>query len=91
MMQDDEPVGERHDGLHHVLDDEEAHAGGVHAADERDDLVDLRRVEAGHDLVEEEELGPGGEAARHLEPLSIGQRERPRGDVPLRPEPDETR
>ena len=83
VVQHDEPVGERHDRLHHVLDDEQAHAGGVHAADERDDLVDLRRIEPGHDLVEQEELRPGGEAARHLEPLPIRQRERPRGDVPL--------
>src|SRR6266446_314402 len=45
------------------------------AADEADDLLDLRRIEPGHDLVEQQQLGSRGEAAGHLEALAVGQRQ----------------
>src|SRR5215472_15331349 len=44
-------------------------------ADEADDLLDLRRIEPRHGLVEEQHVGPGREAPRDLETLAIGEGE----------------
>ncbi len=48
---------------------------GVELAQEADHHVDLRRAEARHDLVEQQQLGFGRESARHFELLAVGQGE----------------
>src|SRR5512138_811238 len=74
-VEDEDAVRERHDPLHHVLDDDAGDPEAADAAHEVHGLLHLGGREPGHDLVEEEEAGPRGERARHLEPLLLGDRE----------------
>src|SRR5262249_15836116 len=83
VVEDHDALGQPHHGRHDVLDDDEPESLRVEGADEGDHLAQLRGVEAGHPLVEEEEPRPRGEGARALEPLAEpdGQRaSRARGE-----------
>src|SRR5262252_1646636 len=62
------PVGERHDHLHHVLHHADRQAElAVYAAHELHGRRGLERREAGHGLVQQEQARLGGEGARDLE------------------------
>ena len=67
--------GERHDRPHDVLDQEDRDAARVDRAAELDDPLGLGRRQPGHHLVEQQQPGLGGQRARQLEPLALGQRE----------------
>ena len=44
----------RHDRPHHVLDDDDGQAALRKFSNKRDGLVDLGRIEPGHDLIEQQ-------------------------------------
>ena len=62
---------------------------GVDPADHRDRVVDLRRVEPGQRLVEQQHLGALRERAGHLQQLPFVQVERGRVGVGEVVEPDD--
>ena len=77
VLEDRDPLGDAHDHLHVVLDEEHGHALLVaDLLDERRELGGLLRVHARGRLVEEEELRVRRERARDLEPPLIAVRER---------------
>ncbi len=57
-------------------------------AHDADDFLDFDWIETGHDLVEQQQLGPGCQGARKLEPLAPGQRERVGAHVELSAQTD---
>ncbi len=57
-------------------------------ANQPDDRLDLRRIQARHHLVEEEQRRLGRQRPRQLETLALGQGQRPRRDMLARGEPD---
>src|SRR5581483_1878356 len=65
-------VREAGHGLHDMFGHEESDPAISDGADEGDELRHLRRVEAGHHLVEQQEAWLGGERAGKLEPLAPG-------------------
>ena len=66
--------GQRHDRAHDVLDQQDGEAGAlVELAQEGHHDVDLGGPQPGHHLVEQQQLGLGGERARHFEALAVGQ------------------
>src|SRR6266542_1169057 len=71
----DDPMGERHHRAHIVLDQEHGDTFRVDAGDQSYHCIDLGGIEPGHDLVEQEQRWLGGEGARELEPLAVGQGE----------------
>src|SRR5450759_1414172 len=74
-MDHDEPVRDPHDRLHDMLDHEERHPAPIDREDQLHRLLDLGLIEAGHDLVEKEELGVHGERLGELETLEVGNRQ----------------
>jgi hypothetical protein len=77
VVQHDDVLRERHHGAHHVLDEQDREPlGAVELAEHLDHLVALGGPQAGHHLVEQQQLRPGGERARDLQPLAVGQRQR---------------
>jgi hypothetical protein len=58
-----------------MLDDNHGHPFLPELTDELHHLLDLRRVEAGHDLVEKKKLGPGGKGLAELQALLVFQGE----------------
>src|SRR6266540_3570871 len=75
VVEDQDPVREGHDALHHVLDDDASDPPRPDAPDQVDGFLHFRWGQPGHHLVEEEELGPGGERAGHLQALLLGHGE----------------
>src|SRR5712692_2836078 len=75
-VEDDRAAADSDDHTHHVLDQQDCHAGGMYRPDHLERLVDLDVVEPRHDLVQQQQLRPGRHRARDLEPLAIGDRER---------------
>ena len=76
---------ERHDRAHDMLGEEKRHAGIAREFGEgRDHGVDLGRTQTRHHLVEQQDLGLGGERARRFEALALGQREARAGESALR-------
>ena len=71
-----DPLGDAHDELHVVLDEQDRELQVVpHLADEADELERLLRVHPGGGLVQEQELGLGGERTGDLEPPLVAVRE----------------
>src|SRR5438270_8122413 len=83
------PIGEAHDHLEDVLDDDDGDASLADAPDDLDGGGDLRFVEAAHHLVEEQEARRKRERLGDLEPLASGLRERGGGFVGALLHPEE--
>ena len=66
------PVGQVHHRLHHMFDQENGHAGIANALDDSDDLVDLRRVQAGHHFVKKQQARPGCQGPRQFKAFATG-------------------
>ena len=78
-VNDVDAVGNVHDEIHVVLDEQDGHVELVaDAADELGELVRLLRVHAGSRLVEHQELRMRRQRAGDLQPalLAVGQRRR---------------
>src|SRR5574341_744026 len=76
MVEHDDLLRQRHNGLHYMLDENDGHAVVlIHVADETDHLVAFGWPQAGQHLIEQEQFWLGGEGARDFEALTIGQRE----------------
>src|SRR6059036_3873290 len=84
VVDDDHPVDDRHQLLELVLDHQHRGTFGmqpaeaaapVQAADRPGKQLRLGRVQAAERLVEQQQLGLGGDRARHLEPLEIALRQ----------------
>ena len=87
VVQDADVLGERHHRAHHVLDQEDRGAVlAVEVAEHLDHLVALGGTQPSHHFIEQQQLRPRGERARHLEALAVRQRERRCGQVALRAE-----
>src|SRR4051812_17043369 len=71
-MDDEEPIGEIADRLHHVLDDEDGDVAIAHLPDQLDHLVHLDVVEPGHYLVEEQDFWMQRERLGKLQAFAIG-------------------
>ena len=71
MVEHDDMAGDRHDRAHHMLDDDDGEPPLRQLPDQRDRLVDLGRIEPGHDLVQQQDARPGGECACHLQPALV--------------------
>ena len=78
---DDDRRGDRHDRFHQVLDDDERDATSVDGANEIERLLDLGGIEAGHHLVEQQDLRIERERLGDLEPLAIGNRQLACGSI----------
>src|SRR5882672_4675034 len=85
----DRPPANPDDHPHDVLDQQHRHARRVHGPNHVERLVDLHVVEARHNLIQQQKLGPGRHRARHLEPLAIRDRERRHRMTCLRPKADQ--
>ena len=72
VMQHQNTVGELADSPHNVFHHENTHTPSANLPDDLDHLIDLNRVEAGHDLVEQKEFRPHCKRLGELEPLWIG-------------------
>jgi len=81
--QHDDPPRQIHQRPHDVLDHQERDALAPEPPDQRHGALGLRRVEPGHQLVEQQEPRRGGERARQLEALEVDQRELRRQAVRL--------
>ena len=78
---------QRHHRAHHVLDQQDGEAlARLQVAEHLDHLVALGRPQAGHHLVEQQQLRARRERARDFQPLAVGQGERGGGQVALRGE-----
>ena len=76
VVEHGDPVADAHDHLHVVLDQQDGQAQTLaKLADEVGQLARLLRVHAGGRLVEQEELGLGGQGPGDLEPslVAVGQ------------------
>src|ERR1035437_10235581 len=62
MGKHDDPFAERYHGHHNVLDEQNRHPGLVDFPDQRDALFGFRVVEAGHDLIEQQQVGFGSQS-----------------------------
>ena len=76
FRQHEDVLGETHHRLHHVLDHQDGDAAVAQAADHRHDVADLRRVQAGQHLVEQQQLRLGRQRPRQLQPLAAGDGQR---------------
>src|SRR5262249_42884364 len=74
--EDEHMFGEAHHRLHDVLDHQDGNAASAQIADNWNDISDLRRVEPGQNLVQQQQLGIGCERPRKLEPLAPGDGQR---------------
>src|SRR5437764_1053895 len=82
VVQDDDTVGETHDEIHVVLDDDERQPQLVaQPCDELHERPRLGGIEAARRLVEQEAARLGGQRPRELEPFLPAKRQRPPLDV----------
>ena len=79
----------RHDGAHHMLDDDDGEAAARQLADQRDSLVDLRRIEPRHHLVEQQQPRLRRQRPRHFKPALVDGREIARRRALARRQADE--
>ena len=89
VIQHDHAVGHGHDRAHHVLDDDDRQPARGELSEQRHGLIDLRRIESGHDLVEQQQLGLRRQSPRHLQPSLIDRREIARRGLFASAEPHE--
>lgn len=64
----DGAVDQRHHDFHDVLDHQDSNAGLAHLADQCHARLRLKRGEPREALVEQQQLGLGGQRTRHFEP-----------------------
>src|SRR2546425_322933 len=87
VMEDDETLGEGHDHLHVVLDDQERHATLSHQCSARSDRrVRFQLAHARRRLVEEEEPRTRGQRSGQVDALQDAERQVPGQHVPVRAE-----
>ena len=82
VLEDDHPVGQ-HEGVEDVVGDDDGPAAGEDALEEPAEQRGGMDVERGHGLVEEQQVGVGGEGAGHGHPLGLSAGElsgAPRGE-----------
>src|SRR5947208_13997322 len=90
VVEDDDPLGERHDDLHDVLDHAERQPEpGVDPPHQVHRGRRLRGRQPRHGLVEQEQTRLGAERPRDLEPFLVGQSQVRREPLRLRREPGE--
>ena len=89
MIEHDDVARDRHDRAHHMLDDDDGQARLRELSDQRHRLIDLRRVEPGHDLVEQQDARLRRQRARHFQPALVDGGEVLRRRLFLRRETDE--
>ena len=75
LVQHVDALGQRRDGLHDVLDQQDGDARIADRADHLDDLGDLGRIEPRHHLVEQQQARTGGERTGELQALAAGDGE----------------
>ena len=76
-----DPVGEAHDQVHVVLDEEDGHLEGLaNPADQRPELHHFLVIQPAGRLVEQQQPRARGKCARQLDPLH-----RPEGEASCRP------
>jgi len=73
VVQNQNALRQGHDSLHHVFDQKDGDPARVDGPNQLDEAAGLRRVEAGHDLVEEEHSRAGRQCARQFQSLPVGQ------------------
>ena len=73
MIQHRDPVGQRHDCAHHMLDKNDGRAALAYLADQRDGLVDLARCQAREHFVEQHQARPQCQRARQFQELALVQ------------------
>ena len=76
LVEDIGLLGEAHDGLHHMLDQQNGDAGIADLADDRDDFDDFAGDESRHDLVEQQEFRFRRQRAGEFEALAPGNSQR---------------
>src|SRR3989475_7207559 len=86
-VEDDDPLTHADDHTHHVFDEDDGHAGVANGAHDVERVVDLDVVEAGHDLVEQQQPGPGRHGPGDLESLAVGNRQGADGLIRLLAQP----
>ena len=80
-MQHQQPIDQRGERVHHVLDPDDGDAATADRPDQLDQrLAFMLRQAAGH-LVEKENARTGGESARELQPLAVKERQTSGGPV----------
>ena len=77
-VDDEQPVGDRQQRVHHVLDPDHRHALRLDALQLVHQLARLVLGQPAGDLVEQQQLRPRGQRARQLEPLAVQQGQRRR-------------
>src|SRR5262245_51721244 len=87
--QDDDPIREVEEGPHDVLNEHQRRALGVDPPDDPHRVRGLGRSQPGHELVEQEEVGPGGQGASQLEPAPVDEAQACRREVSPALEADE--
>src|SRR5512142_60243 len=83
VVQDDDPVRNGHDHFHVVFDDHDGDSLLFDLSDDRDGLVELRRVQPRTGFIQEQELWPRGERTRNLEALSFSERQAFRKNIAI--------
>jgi len=86
-VDDEEPVGQRQQRVHDMLDPDHRDAGGLDARELAHQFLRLVFCQAPGDLVEQQQLRLRGQRARQLEALAIQESQRRRGPVRLRGQP----
>ena len=71
MMEHDNPVTQIGDGFHHVFDHHDCNLSVAYALDQVARRGDLRRVQAGHHFIEQQELRLHRKGARNFQTLSF--------------------
>ena len=72
--------GQRRHRPHDMLDQQDRQPVAVELAQDRHDTVGFGRPQPGHDFIEQQQLRPGRQRARHLEALAVGE-SKARGDL----------
>jgi starvation-inducible outer membrane lipoprotein len=57
-----------------VLNHEERHSGFPYPLQKADDLINLRRIQSSHSLIQQQEFRLGGQCRREAEALAIDYR-----------------
>ena len=74
-----QPIGEPHDEVHVVLDEQDRHALGLQRAQQPRELLLFEIAQARGGLVEQQQRGIGGERARDLDDALLAERQAARG------------
>ena len=89
QVQSHDPIGQGHQHLHVVLDDDEGEAGAAQALDKRDQAGDAALVDAAGDLVEQQQPRPRRHGPGQFQALALAGAEGPGVRPPFLQETDE--